>query len=128
MKMDMQTASKMLGLSADRMTPEQILSKNYSTEFDDKRKNRMVVSHYKYGPAWKTYPELADSIACLEQRLKLYKETGNKEHLVDVANFAMIEYMFPRHPNAHFRATDSNESPGLVGTSYNELMQEVGIE
>lgn len=41
------------------------------------------------------------------------------------ANFAMIEYMHPSHPQAHFRATGSDESPGLKnGISYKELMEE----
>lgn len=46
--------------------------------------------------------------------------------MIDVANFAMIEYMYPRHPNAHFEATDSDASPGLVGTSAKQLMEEMG--
>jgi len=41
--------------------------------------------------------------------------------LADVANFAMIEFMYPQHPNAYFKPTDSNESPGLVGMSENEI-------
>jgi hypothetical protein len=37
----------------------------------------------------------------------------------------MIEFMYPRHPEAHFRATSSNESPGVVGGSYKEMMDEL---
>jgi len=36
----------------------------------------------------------------------------------------MIEFMYPQHPDAHFRATDSDESPGIVGITINELMGE----
>lgn len=32
-----------------------------------------------------------------------------------------IEFMCPQHPNAYFKATDSNESPGIVGMSENEI-------
>jgi hypothetical protein len=32
--------------------------------------------------------------------------------VIDLANYAMIEFMHPRHPEAHFRATESRESPG----------------
>lgn len=105
---------------------EEILKRNFSEDFIRKMKNRIVVSHYKYGWMEHTYPELADAIASLEERLSLYKKTGNKEHLVDVANFAMIEYMFPRHPDAHFEVTDSDASPGLVGTSYKQMVEEMG--
>lgn len=106
--------------------PEQILQRDFSEDFVQKMKNRIIVSHHKYGWVKDTYPELADAIAYLEERLALFKRTGNTEHLVDVANFAMIEFMYPRHPNAHFKGTDSDESPGLVGTSYKQMMEEMG--
>ena len=106
-------------------TTEQILKQDFSEDFIQKMRNRILMSHYKYGWVTDSYPELADAVACLEQRLEMYKKTGNKEHLIDVANFAMIEYMCSRHPNAHFAATDSDASPGLVGTSAKQLMEEM---
>ncbi len=105
---------------------EKILKRDFSEDFVRKMRNRMLVSHYKYGWVKDTYPELADAVASLEQRLALYKKTGNTEHLIDVANFAMIEFMFPRHPNAHFEAGDSDSSPGLVGISYKQMLEEMG--
>jgi hypothetical protein len=33
---------------------------------------------------------------------------------MDVSNFAMIEFMLPRHPQAHFQGTDDDASPGRV--------------
>lgn len=75
--------------------------------------DRMAISFHKYGPAKVNYPFPANAIESLRKRLSKYEETGNTEWLIDVANFAMIEYMHPGHPEAHFRATDSNESPGL---------------
>ena len=105
---------------------DKILARDFSEEFIQLMKNRILTSHYKYGWICDTYPELADAVACLDQRLALYRESGNTEHLVDVANFAMIEFMRPRHPQAHFKGTDSDQSPGLVGTSYKQLME--GIE
>jgi len=107
-------------------TPEQILRRDFSESFISKMKNRIVVSHYKYGWMKDTYPELADAVACLEQRLEMYKKTGNLENLVDAANFAMIEFMYPRHPGAHFQGTDSDKSPGLVGISYKEMVEDIG--
>lgn len=111
-------------------TPHEILDRDYSVRFDELRKNRIVQSHYKYGWCSDTYPNgLADAVASLEKRLELYKQTGNAEWLVDVANFAMIEFMYPTHPSAHFRVTGSEESPGLLektgrtGISSKELME-----
>lgn len=75
--------------------------------------NRMSFSEQKYGPVEDSYPGKVDAIACLEERVALYKEDGNIEWLLDAANFAVIEAMFPGHTTAHFRATEAHESPGL---------------
>jgi hypothetical protein len=75
--------------------------------------NRMCVSETKYGPLENNYPAPADALATLRERLQRYEETGNTEWLLDVANMAVIEHLFPSHPEAHFRATGSEESPGL---------------
>lgn len=96
------------------------LETEYSEEFDKLRKNRMVVSYHKYGAIENNYGEgLIDSIENLELRLKKYKETGNTEFLVDVANFAMIEFMYPKHKNSHF----DSESHGtrIKGMTINDL-------
>lgn len=105
---------------------EEILKRDFSEDFVQKMRNRIAVSHYKYGWVKDTYPKLADAVACLGQRLDLYKETGNTEYLIDVANFAMIEFMHPRQDNAHFQGTDSDASPGLVGMSYKQIIEEMG--
>jgi hypothetical protein len=81
--------------------------------------DRMAVSFHKYGAVADGYPDRVDAMASLKMRLDSYTETGNTEFLMDVANFAMIEFMRPRHPEAHFRPTDSDESPGRMTTSGN---------
>lgn len=86
----------------------------FSPQFVQGMYDRMAVSFCKYGLMADVYPSRVDAIASLQKRLERYAETGNTEWLMDVANFAMIEYMRPRHPDAHFRGTDSHESPGRV--------------
>jgi hypothetical protein len=47
--------------------------------------------------------------------LRLQKlNTGNTENLLDVANFAAIEFLFPAHKRKHFKAQTSQQSPGLA--------------
>lgn len=94
--------------------PSTVPASEVSEDFLQKMANRMAISFYKYGLASEAYPHKVDAIACLKERLAKYEETGNKEWLVDAANFAMLEFMLPRHPEAHFRSTDSDESPGRV--------------
>jgi len=78
-----------------------------------KMANRMGVSEQKYGPLEQNYPQPKDSLVTAEERIQKYKDTGNVEWLFDAANQLIIEALFPRHVLAHFRATDSDESPGL---------------
>lgn len=102
---------------------EQIdMSKEYSEEFDRLRKNRVEMSFYKYGTARKNFATgNVQAIPTMDLCIKKYKDTGNREYLLDAANYLMFEYMFPQHPKAHFRATSSKESAGIVGMSANEM-------
>ena len=64
---------------------------------------------------------ITDGILFVEHNLALYIETGNTAYLVEAANGAMYEYMHPKHPDAHYRATRSNESPGLEGLTEKDI-------
>ena len=97
-------------------TREAILQRSFSEGFVSKMKNAIEMSHYKYGWASKTYPELAQAYKCIRERLDLY----------DVANFAMLEFMFPAFADAKYKPTDSDGSPGLAGgISYKDLMDQM---
>lgn len=95
------------------------IEREYSDEFDNRRKARVMVSYYKYGPAKKNFGEgRVDAIGSLELCLEKFKKTKNTEYLLDVANYAMFRYMFPM-PGEYFKNTDSDESAGTVGTPIN---------
>lgn len=98
------------------------MSQEYSDEFDRLRKNRVETSYYKYGPVRKNFATgNVQAIPTMELCIKKYQETGNREYILDASNYLMFEYMFPQHRNAHFRATSSEESAGIVGMSANEM-------
>ncbi len=97
-------------------------SKEYSEAFDNLRKNRVKTSFYKYSSAAENFGNgYVQAIPTLERCLEKYKETGNTEYLCDLANYAMFEFMYPQHSKAHFRATESEESAGIVGLSVWEV-------
>lgn len=105
-------------------TREEILKRCFSEPFINKMKNAIEMSHYKYGFASLTYPKLAQAYKSIKERLELYEKTHNTEYLVDVANFAMLEFMFPAFEDSAYKPTDSDKSPGLTdGISYKELME-----
>lgn len=108
-------------------TREEILKRDFSEAFVNKMKNSIEMSHYKYGWMSKNYPELVQAVKCLKERLDLYEDTHNTEYLIDVANFAMIEFMYPTFEDSRYNPKDSNESPGLAGgISYKQLMEGCG--
>lgn len=77
----------------------------WSDEFVEKMQKSILLSHEKYGWMSKTYPELAQAIKCAAERVVAYQKTHNKDYLIDIANFAMIEYMYPSGKKAHFYKT-----------------------
>lgn len=108
------------------MTRDEILQRDFSECFIVMMKNAIETSYYKYGNASKTYPELAQAYKCIQERFDLYVKTHNKEYLVDIANFAMLEFMYPSFEDSRYIPTDSDKSPGLAGgISYKQLMNEV---
>lgn len=96
-----------------------ILKQEYSEDFDNKRKNRVEVSFYKYGSAKDNFASgRVDALKTAELCLEAFKKDHNTERLIDAANYLMFRYMYPL-PGEHFRATSSSESVGTVGTPIN---------
>lgn len=74
-------------------------------QFDEYRKNRMIMGYFRYGSLRSQIGKAKyDNVGSILKRLSIYKSDHNREHLVDIANLAMIE--FATHPNYPFRATD----------------------
>lgn len=104
---------------SERGLGKDVLSTEYSEKFDQLRQSRVYVSFYKYGSARDNFASgRVDAIGSLELCLEKFKKTHNTEYLLDVANYAMFRYMFPL-PGEYFKATDSSESAGTVGTPIN---------
>lgn len=102
---------------------KRILLREYSEEFDKKRKNAILVSYHKYGPAKENFKKgMVDAIGSLKKNLKKFEETGNTEYLVDVANYAMFRFMYPNEGEG-YKPTDSTQSAGVDGVTINELKQ-----
>lgn len=85
--------------------------------------NRMSVSHHKYGPLDTKFPHVTTGIDNAHRALLAYDAPplrdgpsgdGNLEHMIDGANYLMIEFMRPSHRDAHFTPTDSDGSLGYV--------------
>jgi hypothetical protein len=97
--------------------PEGVPATEVSLDFLEGMVNRMALSYFKYGRVADGFPGKMHAIKTLLDKVQQYQETGNSEWLLDAANYAMIEFMHPRHPQAHYRATDSAESRGRVAAA-----------
>lgn len=101
------------------------LNTEYSFRFDNIRKKMMVTSYDKFGSVKDNYYIVGglNAIESLKAKLKEYEETGNTENLADVANFAMIEFMYPQKKGAGYKPTDGyvNGKRTTVGISVKEM-------
>jgi hypothetical protein len=79
----------------------------WSPEFERLMRNRLIMGALRYGLMGAPGKPKYDRIGSIEKRLKAYRETGNKELLVDSANLCLMEFVECHHPKAHFAADDS---------------------
>ena len=81
-----------------------------SSRFVELMTNRMVLGTLRYG-RWQDNKKNGvkyDRVGSIRRRLDLFEKTGNSEYLVDIANFAMIEFEISDHPNLHFSPKDDD--------------------
>lgn len=97
----------------------------YSDKFDELRQNRIEMSFYKYGSAKDNFGmKLVNALKTHDLCIKKYLDTGNTEYLLDAANYLMFEFMYPQQEGAYFKATNSDESAGIIGTAKNQLNED----
>jgi hypothetical protein len=71
--------------------------------------NRCIVGYYRYGSFRCIGYTAASSLAPMDRLkgcLAKYEKTGNRELLVDSANYLMSEFVAPHHPKAHLKYED----------------------
>jgi hypothetical protein len=83
----------------------EVMRSQWSDEFVELMRNRLTQGYFRYAPLHEGRPY--DNVKSAQHRLKLYLETGNQEHLVDVANLCLCEFVKPgSHSRPFFHATD----------------------
>ncbi len=77
-------------------------------QFERYRKNRMIMGYFRYGSLQSQIDKAQyNNVGSIAKRLSLYSRGHNREHLVDIANLAMIE--FATHPDYPFNPSDDGE-------------------
>lgn len=88
-------------------TLEEIRSMNVDDTFLEHMVNAMVMSAFKYGDVKEVCGKVA--IERMNKEIEMFMKDGNTEHMVNVANYAMLRYMFPQEGEKYI-GTDSNKS------------------
>lgn len=86
---------------------EELRRTEFNHAFIRLMQNRLIIGAFRYGrfgPAKADY----DLLAGIEKKIVEYRTTGNTEALVDAANYCLLEFTYPHHPNAHFRPMDDH--------------------
>ena len=86
----------------------------WSPEFERLMRNRLIMGAIRYGLLGSPNKPQYDRIEYMRRKLKEYKESGNLECLVDVANLALCEFVEGKHPKSHFNAVDNTTNHANV--------------
>lgn len=76
----------------------------YISPFISAMFNRLYIGTFRYGLIGANGKPSYDRLADIQRRLDLYRETGNDELLVDIANMAFLEFVEGVHPHKHFES------------------------
>lgn len=88
---------------------QELRQSEWSAQFEQLMRNRLLVGRFRYAKFGTQEKGAYDCIGSALSRLRKYQDTGNLEHLVDVANLCMVEFEHGDHSNRHFEAVDDGE-------------------
>ena len=88
---------------------KELKDSEWCPEFETLMRNRLLIGSMRYGLIGSPGKPKYDRPNCMINRLNLYKETGNLEHLVDIANLALLEYVEGDHPDKHWNVVDDHD-------------------
>jgi len=60
--------------------------------------DRLVQGHHRYGRADRRQRYMTR----LEKEVQAYRKTGNREHLMNAANYCFLECYYPEHPKTGY--------------------------
>lgn len=85
---------------------EELRASEWSPEFERHMRDRLIVGAFRYGKLSAPNKPRYNHVEDIKVRLAAYQEDGNTEHLVDIANIALLEFVEGIHPKKHFRVAD----------------------
>lgn len=77
-------------------------------DFIQQMRNRMLMGSFRYGRDADPKKWRYNLLAGMRKKFLAYEETGNIEHLIDLANYCHMEFRRPSRLLAHFHAEDDH--------------------
>ena len=102
-----------------------VLKNNFNNDFVQKMQNAICMSAFKYGDVSEKQGEKA--LNRINDEMEAFKADHNLEHLINIANWAMIRYMFPQADEA-YTGTDSNKTTRKVYKTVFEHLRDYILE
>lgn len=93
---------KQLGY-AERL-PLNLDETEWSPEFEQLCRDLLVMGAFRYGRLGDKGKPQFDRMSDIENRVRLYRKTGNVVYLADIANMARLEFVEGKHPLKHLNA------------------------
>jgi hypothetical protein len=93
---------------------QELLKTEWSEKFEKLMRNRLVFGAIRYGRIGAEGKPKYDRVESMINRISKYKESGNKEFLVDVANLCLLEFVECYHPKANFKSIDDGEHVKII--------------
>ena len=81
-------------MTIEGMSKTQLIQESWSPTFERFMRNRLLMGCYRYGRFGPQQAAAYDVVESAIARLRKYQADGNLEHLVDVANLMMLEFVF----------------------------------
>ena len=98
-----------------RLMQTELYRTEWCDQFEIYMRNRLVMGALRYGRMHDHSQPKRDHIKDIIKRAKRYLADGNQEHLIDVANLAMIEFVRPgSHAAPHWSPVDDGDHCGAV--------------
>jgi hypothetical protein len=92
---------------SSKIPPLDSLKKSeWSPEFEQLMRNRLIMGAFRYGLLKAPGKTQWNRINAIIQRAEKYAQTKNKEFLVDIANFCLLEF---EEGDGHFNSTEDVE-------------------
>ncbi len=94
---------------------EEISEHVANPEFDRLVHNKLIQGFFRYEDPNDPFKKhtFYDYIEAMKNKIKRYEETHNLELLVDVANYAKLEFRKPKYSDAYYENEDDTEHAPL---------------